>query len=196
MRGRLARFATIAVIAACGSQTVRTTPTPTPTTTGSAPAPSAPRPTLLVVATATATLRDLAGGRVGTATFTDTYSGVLVVATVTGLGLGAHGVHIHAVGKCESPFMTAGSHFNPDNRKHGFRNRDGPHRGDMPNIDMPAAGTLRFEFVLPGVTVNGPYALLGGAGTSIVIHSARDDHLSDPDGQSGGRLACGVIRKS
>jgi len=149
----------------------------------------------MVLTTATATIRDLAGARVGSATFTDTFNGLLISGTVSGLGLGAHGVHIHAVGKCESPFTTAGSHFDTDHKKHGFRIREGPHAGDLPNIDMPAAGTLKFEFLLKGVTVNGPNALLADDGASIVFHSGRDDFLTDPDGGSGARLACGVIRK-
>jgi len=149
----------------------------------------------MVLTTATATIRDLAGARVGSATFTDTFNGLLISGTVTGLGLGAHGVHLHAVGKCESPFTTAGPHFDTDHKKHGFRIREGPHAGDLPNIDLPPAGTLKFEFLLKGVTVNGPNALLAGDGTSIVFHSGRDDFLTDPDGGSGARLACGVIRK-
>jgi Cu-Zn family superoxide dismutase len=150
----------------------------------------------MVLTTATATIRDLAGTQVGSATFTDTFNGLLISGTVSGLGLGAHAVHIHAVGKCESPFTSAGPHFDPMNKKHGFRIREGPHMGDLPNIDMPAAGTLKFEFLLKGVTVNGPNALLAGNGTSIVFHSGRDDFLTDPDGASGARLACGVIRKA
>jgi Cu-Zn family superoxide dismutase len=149
----------------------------------------------MVLSTATATIRDLAGAQIGSATFTDTFNGLLISGTVTGLGLGTHGVHIHAVGKCESPFTTAGAHFDPTHKKHGFRIREGPHLGDLPNIDMPPAGTLKFEFLLKGVTVNGPNALLTGDGASIVFHSGRDDFLTDPDGASGARLACGVIRK-
>lgn len=157
--------------------------------------PPAPVVKTMVLTSASATIRDLAGARVGSATFTDTFNGLLISGTVTGLGLGAHGVHIHSVGKCESPFTTAGPHFDADHKKHGFRIREGPHTGDLPNIDMPAAGTLKFEFLLKGVTVNGPNALLAGDGASIVFHSGRDDFLTDPDGAAGARLACGVIKK-
>ena len=139
---------------------------------------------------------DLAGARIGTATFADTQNGLLVSGTVSGLGRGAHGVHIHSVGKCESPFISAGGHFNPDRKNHGFKNREGPHRGDLPNIDMPAAGTLKFEFLMPGVTVISTNPLVGGDGSSIVFHTSGDDHISDPEGMSGSRLACGVIRKT
>lgn len=171
-------------------------PAPSP---ARAPAPVAPVPApVRVVApmTATATIRDLAGGRVGTATFTDSYYGVLVSATVSGLGLGAHGIHIHEIGKCEPPFATAGGHFNPAHRHHGFKNPEGSHLGDMPNIDMPAAGQHKFEFLLPGVTVRGTNGLLDADGAAIVVHSSGDDYTTDPAGNSGSRIACGVITAS
>lgn len=142
---------------------------------------------------AAAVIHDLAGARVGTATFTDTYTGVLVTASVSGLGLGGHGIHIHDVGKCDPPFTSAGGHFNPEHRRHGFLNANGSHLGDMPNIDTPAAGRLHFEFLLPGVTLHGKNALLGADGASIVVHSGRDDYTTDPAGNSGARIGCGVI---
>jgi len=143
--------------------------------------------------TATATIMDAQGKRVGNATFTDSYAGVLVDGTVSDLGLGSHGVHIHAIGKCEPPFTTAGGHFNPTTRQHGFQNQHGPHLGDLPNINTPGAGTLHFEFVLPNVTLKGQNALLDADGAAIVIHAGRDDYKTDPAGSSGGRIACGVI---
>jgi len=142
---------------------------------------------------ANATIRDATGVRVGTATFTDTYSGLLIVGTVMNVGLGAHGVHIHSVGKCEPPFTSAGPHFNPLGKQHGFENPNGPHLGDMPNIDTPAAGALRFEVLLPGVTLKGTNPLLDADGAAIVIHAARDDYKTDPSGDSGSRIACGVV---
>ncbi len=172
--------------AACARPTVQMPPSPSPTT-------PAPRAAVSPGRTATAIMHDLTGGAVGTATFTDTYSGVLVDAVVSNIGLGAHGVHIHAVGKCEPPFTTAGGHFNPEGKRHGFMNPNGPHLGDLPNITTPAAGQLHFEFLLPGVSLTGTNALLDGDGASIVIHSGRDDLESDPAGNSGSRIACGVI---
>lgn len=166
--------------------TVQSPPSPSPT----APAPVRPPAPFT---TASATIRDLAGVRVGTVNFTDTYSGVLIVANVTGLGLGGHAIHMHAVGKCDAPFTTAGPHFNPANKRHGFQSAQGPHLGDLPNIDTPAAGQLRFEFLLPGVTLKGTNALLDADGASIVIHAGRDDYKTDPSGDSGSRIACGVL---
>ncbi|MDB4874383.1 MAG: Superoxide dismutase 2 precursor [Gemmatimonadetes bacterium] len=177
-------------VAACSKSTVRSLPSPSPT--NPAPAPAA-NTTPAAMAQATAVLRDVAGTRVGTATFTDTYTGVLVTANITGLGLGAHGIHIHEVGKCEPPFASAGGHFNPEHRQHGFLNPNGSHLGDMPNVDTPAAGQLRFEFLLPGVTLKGTNALLDADGASIVMHSGRDDYTTDPSGNSGARIGCGVI---
>lgn len=171
--------------AACTASTVHMPPSPSPT----APAASTSAP----ARTASATIRDLTGGAVGSATFTDTYSGVLIDGIVSNVGLGAHGIHIHAVGKCEPPFTTAGGHFNPAGKQHGFMNPNGPHLGDLPNITTPAAGQLHFQLLLPGVSLTGTNALLDADGASIVIHSARDDLKSDPAGNAGARIACGVI---
>ena len=143
--------------------------------------------------TASTTIRDAAGRQIGTATFVDTYAGVLIAGTVTGLGLGQHGIHVHETGRCEPPFTTAGGHFNPDKRHHGFKSADGYHAGDLPNVDVPASGQLRFDLLLPGVTLTGAGGLLDGDGAAIVIHANGDDYTTDPAGNSGGRIACGVI---
>jgi Cu-Zn family superoxide dismutase len=158
-----------------------------------APAPARTPPAPAYNATATATMRDLVGSRVGTVTLTDTYAGLLIRGTVSELGLGAHAIHLHAVGRCDAPFTTAGAHFNPENRLHGFKNPKGAHLGDLPNIDTPASGRLTFEFLLPDVTLRGKHALLDADGASIIIHAARDDYMTDPAGDSGARAACGVI---
>ena len=180
--------AVVVALAGCSQPVIVNPPTPSPTS----PAPAVPRrPT--PGGTASAVLHDLAGVRVGTVSFTDTYSGLLVAGDIAGLGLGAHAVHLHAVGRCVSPFRGAGAHFNPLAKKHGFKNADGPHLGDMPNIDTPAAGRLHFEFLVPGVTLRGENALLDADGASIVIHSSRDDYSTDPGGASGSPIACGVI---
>ncbi len=143
--------------------------------------------------TATAMLRDQTGRQVGTVTLSDSYAGVILSGTVTGIGIGAHGIHIHETGKCEAPFATAGGHLNPDKRHHGFKNPDGHHAGDLPNIDAPAAGQLKFDLLAPGVALTGGNGLLDGDGSAIVIHGAGDDYTTDPAGNSGSRIACGVI---
>lgn len=170
--------------------------------TASSPSPGgAPRPVSQPVRApiapsgdrATAVLHDVAGRRVGVVNLSETYAGVLVRGEVADLGLGGHGIHIHSVGKCEPPFASAGGHFNPEQRAHGFSNQHGHHLGDLPNIVTPAAGKLDFEFIVPGVTLKGPNALLDTDGSSIVVHATADDYLTDPAGNSGARIACGVI---
>jgi Cu-Zn family superoxide dismutase len=184
------------LVAGCSNPPVQTvpigpaTPSPAPARPVAAPAPSRSAATFR---TATATIRDAAGIRVGDATFTDSYAGLIIAGSVEGLGIGAHGIHIHDVGKCDAPFTSAGGHFNPEKRKHGFRSPEGHHLGDLPNIDVPASGRLRFEFLVPDVALGGENGLLGGNGSAVVIHSTRDDFLTDPAGNSGARLACGVI---
>ena len=192
--GRALFIAAVALAAiTCSQPPVYMPPSPSPAAPARAPATPTAAPVPPGGTSASATLRDQSGVRVGTATFTDTYAGVLVVGSVTGLGLGAHGMHIHGAGKCDPPFSTAGPHFNPLGKQHGFENPNGPHLGDMPNVDTPAAGTLRFEVLLAGVTLKGTNRLLDGSGAAIVIHSARDDYKTDPSGDSGSRIACGVI---
>ena len=128
---------------------------------------------------------------------TDTYAGVLVTGNVNGLGLGAHGIHLHSVGKCEAPtFASAGGHFNPDTKKHGQNNPEGPHAGDLLMIEAKADGTAKATLLDTMVTLgDGPNSLFHDGGTSIVIHEKEDDYKTDPAGNSGARIACGVIQK-
>lgn len=142
---------------------------------------------------AIAELHGLAGESVGEVSFTQTPAGVVVLGTVSGLGLGAHGIHIHAVGQCVAPFTSAGPHFNPENRHHGFLNPQGHHMGDMANLMLPAAGKYTFQQLIAGAHLTGDDGMLDADGASIVIHSGRDDYATDPSGDSGGRIACGVI---
>ena len=191
--GRSVLIAAFGVLACSSGST--TTTTRVPVTAAPPPARTQP-PAPAFNATATAMMRDLVGSRVGTITLTDTYAGLLIRGTISELGLGAHAIHLHSVGRCEPPFTTAGPHFNPDNRQHGFKNPRGWHLGDLPNLDTPASGRLTFEFLLTGVTLRGKNALVDGDGASIIIHASRDDHVTDPAGDSGARAACGVITLS
>jgi superoxide dismutase, Cu-Zn family len=187
--GRSTLITAVAVMACSTGSTTTTTRVPV----ASAPPPARTQPVPAYNATATATMRDLVGSRVGTVTFTDTYAGLLIRGTISELGLGAHAIHVHSVGRCEPPFTTAGPHFNPEGRHHGYRSPNGWHLGDLPNIDTPASGRLTFEFLLPGVTLRGKNALLDTDGAALVIHASRDDYVTDPAGDSGARAACGVI---
>jgi Cu-Zn family superoxide dismutase len=143
---------------------------------------------------ASAVLKDAQGAEVGKATLTTTPSGVLISLDLTALPAGDHAFHIHAVGKCEPPkFESAGPHFNPDTTKHGLMNPEGPHAGDMPNLHVPEGGKLRVEVLNPTVTLSAESALLDEDGSAIVVHAGADDYQTDPAGNAGARIACGVI---
>ncbi len=147
--------------------------------------------------TAKADLADSRGKKVGTAELTQTPDGVRIALTVSELAAGQHAFHIHNVGKCEGPdFKSAGAHFNPYNKKHGLKNPEGPHAGDMENIQVGSDGTGTAEIANKQVTIgDGPNSLFHEGGTAIVIHSSPDDNVSDPAGNAGARIACGVITK-
>jgi superoxide dismutase, Cu-Zn family len=141
-----------------------------------------------------AVLKDADGNEVGKATLTETSSGLLIRLDVTAAPSGEHALHFHAVGKCEPPdFKSAGPHFNPAEAKHGFENAEGPHAGDMPNLHVPADGRLSIEVVTQAVTLSGKSALLDDDGAALVIHAAADDYRTDPAGNAGDRIACGII---
>jgi Cu-Zn family superoxide dismutase len=137
------------------------------------------------------------GQEIGTATLAQSNGGVRIDLDLIKLPPGVHAIHIHTAGKCEGPdFMTAGGHFNPDMKKHGKDNRDGPHAGDLLNITVAANGSAKTSLVAPNVTLSsGPNSLFHEGGSAIVIHEKEDDYKTDPAGNSGARIACGVIRK-
>jgi Cu-Zn family superoxide dismutase len=147
-------------------------------------------------ATAGATLRNKEGQPVGVVTLIETSEGVRVAVTGYRLPPGPKGLHFHAVGQCQPPeFTSAGDHFNPNHRKHGLKNPEGPHAGDLPNLDVSAAGEGGVDEVNRLVTLkpDRPNSLVGGDGTAIIVHAAPDDQVTDPAGNSGARIACGVI---
>jgi superoxide dismutase, Cu-Zn family len=145
-------------------------------------------------ATARAELKDVRGVRVGEASLQDTPEGVKVSATFSELPAGDHAFHVHAIGRCEPPFESAGGHFNPTNRQHGRDNPQGAHAGDMPNLQVPERKTAQIEIVLKDVTLEtGPNRLLDADGASLVVHERADDYVTDPAGNAGARIACGVI---
>ena len=147
-------------------------------------------PALAWADTARAELKDAQGTIVATATLTDANGGVRIALRASGLRPGAHGLHIHAVGVCAPPaFTSAGGHFNPQNKKHGHKNPEGAHTGDLPNLTVGADGTGSIETPAAGVT------LKDVAGLALVIHADPDDETTDPTGNSGARVACGVITK-
>jgi superoxide dismutase, Cu-Zn family len=146
---------------------------------------------------AKAELKDAQGKTVGTARLTQLKKGVRISLSVRDLPAGTHAFHVHNVAQCEAPdFKSAGGHFNPEGKKHGMKNPDGPHAGDMPNITVAATGKGRALVLNTRVTLgDGANSLFHDGGTSIVIHEKADDDMTDPAGNAGNRIACGVIEK-
>jgi superoxide dismutase, Cu-Zn family len=146
---------------------------------------------------AVAHLSDSSGRVVGNAVFLQDGGSVRILLDVVGVTPGSKAVHIHEVGQCDAPsFESAGAHFNPDTTHHGIGTRRGPHAGDLPNIVVDATGKGHLEFTNKHVNVKpgkGARSLLSGKGTTLVLHADADDMRTDPDGESGPRLACGVI---
>jgi Cu-Zn family superoxide dismutase len=146
---------------------------------------------------AKATLKDAQGKTLGEATLRESPAGVLVKLDLQGVVPGTHAFHIHTVGKCDAPdFMTAGGHFNPTTMKHGLMATGGPHAGDMPNLFVPADGKLSAEVLDVNVTLAaGPKSVFDADGSALVLHATADDYASDPAGNAGARIGCGVVTR-
>ena len=156
---------------------------------------AAPSTVLAQTAGGSAVLMNAAGQTVGTAQLSETAAGVRVTVSARGLPAGVHGIHIHAVGTCTPPdFTSAGGHFNPTGAQHGLRNPAGAHAGDLPNMTVAANGTANYATTAARVTLGaGAASLFDADGSALVIHADPDDEMTDPTGNSGGRIACGVI---
>ena len=144
-------------------------------------------------ATATASIQDAAGRQLGTLTLTETAQGIEIAGRLMGLVPGEHAIHLHTTGRCEPPFESAGGHWNPANRAHGTANPQGPHAGDAPNVTVAADSSLAVQVATPSGTLRGTLPLLDDDGAAVVIHAGPDDYRTDPSGNSGDRIACGVV---
>jgi Cu-Zn family superoxide dismutase len=144
--------------------------------------------------TAKASLKDAKGQTVGDVTFEQYPHGLLIKGTLSNLPAGTHAIHIHETGQCEGPeFKTAGGHFNPQKKAHGLMAQGGKHEGDLPNLTAGQDGKVQFEFFGgQNLTVR---ALMDTDGSAVVVHAKADDYKTDPAGEAGGRIACGVVSK-
>ncbi len=142
-------------------------------------------------AQAEAPLFDAGGKLSGRAIVSETQDGLWLDVTASGITPGAHGLHVHAVGRCDAPdFATAGPHWNPTAHEHGRKNPKGTHAGDAPNLIADAAGKGRLKSWLSASALS---ALLDGDGAAVVVHADPDDEMTDPSGKSGKRILCGVL---
>lgn len=141
-------------------------------------------------------LFDATGTNVGEARFVREGDAVRMIVDVTALPAGAHGIHLHTTGSCEAPgFASAGGHLNPGKRQHGTMNPMGRHMGDLPNLEVASNGRGTLSVTLPGSADTVEADLFDADGTAVVVHADPDDYRTDPSGNSGGRIACGVVAR-
>lgn len=195
---------TAASLSACGKkEAAPAAPTAAPAPEAAAPAPSFSSADWT---DASGDFVSPTGDAIGKIEFKDGLGGVLMRINVSGLTPGWHGIHLHMVADCSDGaegFKASGGHLNPDNVEHGLLNPNGAHRADIPNIFAGADGNAEAEIFRAGVNlkpseegaaINGPYPLMDDDGFAVVIHESPDDHLTQPIGGAGARVACAAIK--
>lgn len=148
-----------------------------------------------VIESSRAMVRDRLGRELGALALTNAPTGVRLAGTLRGLPPGEHGFHVHTTGACSPSFEGAGGHWNPTARKHGRDNPMGPHHGDIVNITVGADSSVVVDATTSGGSLFGTDPLLDADGAAVVVHAGPDDHRTDPAGDSGSRLACGVVTR-
>ena len=142
------------------------------------------------------TVRMADGSPAGTARLLESGNDINVAVSLAGISPGVHGVHLHTTGSCEPPdFTSAGDHLNPSGREHGFENPQGAHLGDLPNAAADASGASNVSFALRGAREEVIEQIFDADGTAVVVHAAADDYETNPAGDSGSRIACGVLER-
>ncbi len=188
---------TTLILTACAIAVIGCAPREKTPAADSTPAATSATPATSAIAGATAAVMDAAGHELGTLTLADGATGLTVSGTLRGLAPGVHGIHIHTVGMCEAPkFTTAGGHWNPTTKMHGSENSQGPHFGDMMNITVGADSSATVQLTTMGGSLHGADMLMDADGAAVVVHATADDYKTDPSGNSGDRIACGVIKGS
>ena len=175
---------TLPVVALCGLAVAACVPNASP---GEVSAPAASE--------ANARIVDSAGRELAVASAVQQNDGLRISVSSSGLRAGAYGVHVHAVGQCGAPdFTSAGPHWNPTMRQHGAENPQGTHRGDLPNLIVGANGQGEIAFTIPDARLSGGVGgMMDADGAAIVVHAQADDYRTDPSGNSGARIGCGVF---
>lgn len=142
-------------------------------------------------------VKDKDGKSLGNIVVTETTAGALIQVKLTGLPPGQHGFHIHETGKCEGDFSSAGGILNPLGAKHGFTNEEGPMAGDLPNLIVPASGEVEVDLITPliSLSADAEESVFDSDGTALVIFEKGDNYISDPEGDAGARIACGIFAK-
>ena len=194
MRTALTILASVLALQACGGgNDAATTDTTTPATPAVRSDSAARADSTAAASAATAPMRDASGREIGTLTISEGAQGLSLSGRLTGLTPGEHGIHVHMVGQCTPPFTTAGAHWNPTTRQHGSQNPQGPHVGDIPNLSVGSDSSATVQLNTAGGTLRGTNGLLDTDGAAVVVHAKADDLKTDPSGNSGDRIACGVI---